>query len=349
MPHSSLARRTFEWPQLRVALLAVVGILLLIFAVYRVGQVFDVFAARYEVVTLVPSALGLREGAPVTLAGQRIGQVSRIEFIPPGQKVGENNLLLRLALSEEVRDQIRSDSRVFLRTQGLLGDKFVDIQPGSPHAAILTQGDTLIAGRTVDIDEFMAQAASAMDTALLVVRSIRRVADGIAAGEGTLGRLLVDDRLYMEVIGTASAMRTTLAQLNRPDGTFGRLVHDPALYENLTGAVARLDSVAALAMYGEGTIGRLLRDDTLHNSLLGTVERVEGSLISAVARADTAMAQITDFLARMTEGDGTVQRLFTDPALYDELLKAIIDVQSLINAIRVDPERYRPDVRVRVF
>jgi phospholipid/cholesterol/gamma-HCH transport system substrate-binding protein len=338
MAAKPIGRSTVGGAQLRVIILAIVAVLVLIYAIYRVGGVFDVFATRYEVVMTVPSALGLREGAPVTLAGQRIGQVSAIEFIPPALKRGEDNLLLRLAISEEVREQIREDSRAFLRTQGLLGDKFVDIRPGTPGMAMLMPGDTLLSGESVDLDEFMAQAATAMDSALLVVSSVRRIAEGVASGQGTVGRLLTDDQLYTELIGTTAAVRATLAQLNRTDGTFGRLVGDPALYEDLTRAVARIDSIGAVAMHGDGTIGRLLNDDALHRSLLGTV-----------ARADSAMIEITGFLTNLTQGDGTVQRLFTDPALYDELLRAVIDVQTLINAIRQDPERFRPDVRVRVF
>jgi phospholipid/cholesterol/gamma-HCH transport system substrate-binding protein len=322
----------------RVAILGAVGLLLLAYAVYRVGGVFDIFARRYEVVTLVPSAQGLRTGAPVTLAGQHVGQVSAIEFIPPAQKVGANNLRLRLAISERVRDQIRADSRAFLRTQGLLGDKFVDIAPGSPGMPILVEGDTVPAGEIASIDQIMEHAGSAIDTAMFVISGLRAITEGVARGEGTIGRLLTEEQLYNELVATTASLRRTIQELNRADGTFGRLLHDPALYESVTGAVARLDSVGALALHSDGTVGQLLRSDTLHRSLLSTV-----------ARADTAVAHLSQFLGEMTEGDGTIQRLFTDPALYDEVLRAIVDVQNLINAIRVDPERYRPDVRVRVF
>jgi phospholipid/cholesterol/gamma-HCH transport system substrate-binding protein len=152
-----IQRRTFEWRQVRVAALLVAGLLVLGYGVARVGAIFDVFADRYELVTLVPSALGLREGAPVTLAGQRIGQVSAIEFIPVRAKRGANNLLVRIAISERMRDQVRADSRAFLRTQGLLGDKFVDIEPGSVTAQVLGPGDTLATGPSVDMDEVIAQ------------------------------------------------------------------------------------------------------------------------------------------------------------------------------------------------
>src|SRR5919108_3141738 len=110
MTAARLRQRTFEWKQARVATLMTLAALLLAYGIYRVGRVFDVWASRYELSVLVPSALGLREGAPVTLAGQRIGQVRNIDFIPVERKVGENNLRLRLAISQDVREQIRMDS-----------------------------------------------------------------------------------------------------------------------------------------------------------------------------------------------------------------------------------------------
>src|SRR5687768_9768739 len=119
-----MSRHTlFHWSRMRVLALLVVGLLLLAYAIYRVGKIFDVFASRYTLVTLVTDVAGLREGAPVTVAGQRVGQVSEIAFVPVNAKSGKNNLRVRIEVNEDARDQIRRDSRVFLRAQGLLGDK----------------------------------------------------------------------------------------------------------------------------------------------------------------------------------------------------------------------------------
>src|SRR5690348_12877873 len=127
-------RSTMEWREVRVLGLVIIGVLLLIYGVYRVGKIFDVFASRYTLVTLVPDVAGLREGAPVTIAGQRVGQVTHIGFIPVDQKRGAPNLELQLDIAENVKDQIRRDSRAFMRAQGLLGDKYVDISPGTRRA-----------------------------------------------------------------------------------------------------------------------------------------------------------------------------------------------------------------------
>jgi phospholipid/cholesterol/gamma-HCH transport system substrate-binding protein len=327
-----------EWQQVRVGALILVALLLLAYAIYRVGAVMDVFARRYEITMLVSSGLGLREGAPVTLAGQRIGQVRRIGFIPVNQKTGEENLRVVLAVANEVQDQIRADSRAYLRTQGLLGDKFVDIAPGTPTARILQPGDTIVAGRSLDIDQFITQAAGALEEATGIVTNLQDLTGGLVRGEGTAGRLLADDQLYVALAGTTTELRRTLAEINRADGTFGRLIRDPQLYQQFHGAVARVDSLGAMIMYGNGTLGMLLRDDALHASLLGTA-----------AAADTAVAGFSDFLRRTTQGDGTMQRLMSDPALYDEFLRAVVDLQTLVNDIRLNPGKYKPNILVDIF
>jgi phospholipid/cholesterol/gamma-HCH transport system substrate-binding protein len=335
---NSVRRRTFEWRQARVAVLVIGGLLLLIYGVYRVGAVYDVFASRYELVTLIPSALGLREGAPVTLAGQRIGQVKSVEFIPLQRQTGTNHLAVRLAIAEEVREQIRADSRAFLRTQGLLGDKLVDIEPGTPGARILVQGDTLLAGKSLDLESFLAQAAGALDTANLIVADLRGITAGLNSGSGTMGQLLRDDRLYQRMVAATTSLQGTLEQVNRADGTLGRLIRDPMMYDRMARAVGRVDSLGAMLLYGQGAMTRLLRSDSLYTRLLGTV-----------ASADSTMAGLNAFVARVNNGQGSLQRLMTDPQLYDQFLRAVIDLQTLINAVRTDPDRFKPNIRVDIF
>ncbi len=334
----SLHRSPFEWRQARVAGLIVVGLLTLAYGAYRIGKVLDVFAKRYELVTFSPSVLGLREGAPVTLAGQQIGQVKLIEFIPIAQKRGGNNLRIVIALSEKVKDQIRRDSKAYFRTQGLLGDKFVDIEPGTVNAAILQAGDTIGMGKSVDMDMFLSQASDMMDQTMTIVTDVRDLTRGLAGGEGTVGRFLKDDQLYDQMLGATTELQATLSSVNRSDGTFSRILRDPAMYNRMTSAVTRLDSVGSMILYGNGSVSKLLKSDTLYRNLA-----------SATSRADSMMASASVMLERMANGNGTIQKMMTDPALYDAFLKAVVDMQSIIEDVRREPKRYTPNIDVHVF
>lgn len=314
----------------------IVALSLLAYAIYRVGDLFDVFADRYTIVTLVTRADGLLVGAPVTLAGQRVGQVSSIDFLPLDGR--PENLSIELSINENIREYVRADSYARVRTQGLLGDRYVDIAPGSPEAPIVQPGDTIPGIDPIDMEEVLATANTSLMQLQALASDLRAITGTILAGEGTLGRLLLEDALYVQMVAATGELQVLLAEIRESDGTLGRLVRDPELYDRLVGAIARVDSLTAIALNGGGTIGRLLRDDAIYQGVLGVI-----------GRADTTIAGLGETLGELVNGEGTLRRLLGDPALYDQLLKAVIDLQILINDIRLNPKRFRPEINVDIF
>lgn len=330
--------RIFASRQLRVLSLVLVGLLLLAYGVYQVGRIFDVFADRYTLITLLPSVAGLREGAPVTLAGQQVGQVDAITFIPMSQKRAGNNLKVKLNVAERVRSQIRRDSRIQVRAQGLLGDKYIDISPGTLAAVMLHAGDTIPAVISMDMEQFLSQASEMLDQANVLVKDLGTITGSLARGEGTMGQLLHDERLYNRMVAATAEMQTMLASINRGNGTISRMIRDPQMYQRMVAAVSRVDSLGALALHGNGTLSLFLRDDSLYRGLAGTA-----------AKADVAAGQFSDMLRKLSTPNGSLNRFMTDPRLFDEFLKSVVDLQTLIADVRQNPKKYVPPVNVKVF
>ena len=324
--------------QVRVGIVMGIALIILAYGIYQVGKLFDVFAPRYELITLVETTAGLIEGAPVTLAGQRIGQVDEIRFIPVDRRVRGANLAIRLSINEELREQIREDSEASLRTQGVLGDRFVDISPGSPRYAVLDPGDTIPSLPPLDYEEVLQTAASTLTDVQDVVEDLQVMTERLASGEGTIGALLADDRLYERMTVASTELAGLIRTVNRADGTLGRLIRDPELYQRLNATLGRLDSIGGAILSGEGSLGRLLGDDDLYEGLLGVV-----------ARADTAVGGVQGLVEGVGAGDGTIARLLEDPALYDALLKTIVDLQNLVKEIRENPGEFTPPITVEVF
>ena len=332
------ARTGGQWRQARVGALLIVGLLVLAYGIFQVGSIMNIFADRFDIYTVAPSAGGLTEGSPVHLAGQRVGQVDEIVFLPPGRRIGQNNLVLKLSVAEEVKPQLRRNSIAFIRSVGLLGDKIVDIQPGTMSAPVLQEGDTLPSNSSGDLDQIIATGAAALDSLLALSGDLRRVTTSLSNGEGTMGRLLTDRALYDQMVGTTGELRGILVQVNRSDGTLSRLIHDPALYHQFSSAVARVDTLTLSIVSGRGSLGRLLRSDTLYTDAA-----------AIMASADSAVMNLNQLTRTMVEGRGTLHRLFTDPALYDQFLKSVIDLQTLIAAIRENPKLVAPTINVDVF
>ena len=335
---ASERQRHFEARQLRVVGVILIALLLLAYGVYRVGKIFDVFANRYTLVTLLPSVAGLREGAPVTLAGQQVGQVDEIQFIPMRLKRGKNHLIVKVKVAERVRTQIRRDSRIQVRGQGLLGDKYIDIEPGTLRMAMLHAGDTIPAVISMDMEQFLARASLMLDEADTLIKDLGSITASMARGQGTLGQLLHDERLYNRMVSATEEMQGLLAQINRGEGSLGQLIRDPQMYRRMVSAVARVDSLGTRILHGSGTLSQLIGSDSLYRGLAGTA-----------AKADAAAGKLSELIQKLTTPNGTLNKFLTDPRLFDEFLKSVIDLQTFIADVRQNPKKYVPPVNVKVF
>jgi phospholipid/cholesterol/gamma-HCH transport system substrate-binding protein len=309
------------WDQVRVGGLILFAIGILAAAGYTLGRAANLFTRRYELVVFLPSANGLRQGGSVTLAGQLVGTVKDIEFLPVDFDT-TRNLRVVTRVDRDVHDQIRQDSEARLRTMGLLGDKVLDISPGTPRFAELKEGDTIRVGSALDFELVLGKAAGAVDDVVGLTRDLRVVVGGLSRGEGTVGQLLTNRVMYDQLTSAMTRANALFAGLQNPNGTFGRILNDPTLYVRLTSAVATLDSTLIAVNSSDGSLGRLLRDTTLYANLTGITQG-----------ADSLMRM-------MASDDGLVMKLLADQSLYDRLNKLTTDLSSMLADVRRDPKRY---------
>jgi phospholipid/cholesterol/gamma-HCH transport system substrate-binding protein len=317
------------WDQLRVGLVIVAALAIVTLAVYKLGQAANLFTKRYQLVGFLAEANGLREGGTVTLAGQLAGTVKKIEFLAPDADT-TRNLKITLSVDQNLRDQIRADSKAQIRTMGLLGDKIFDITPGTPRYNALRDGDTIRVSPALDYEQVLTQAAGAVGDVVELTKDMRALTSGIVRGEGTIGQLVTNRALYDQLTGTLSRTNAMLAQLQNPNGTVGRMLADPMLYNQMTNMIASTDSLVRAVNSTQGTVGRLLRDTVLY-----------GNMVKMSSGADSLMKMLT-------RGNGLAAKLLTDQTLYDQLNKLISDLNALLADVRRDPGRYTKGM-IKVF
>ena len=309
------------WDQMRVAGIILVALAVLALAAYKLGQAANLFTRRYELIVYLPNANGLRQGGSVTLAGQLVGTVKEIEFLPVDRDTSRN-LRVVARIDRSLREQIRRDSEARLRTMGLLGDKVLDISPGTPDFPVLEQGDTIRVATALDYEAVLAKAAGAVDDVVLLSQDLRAITNGLARGQGTMGQLLTNRAMYDQLTSAMARANALFANLQNPNGTLGRMLNDPTLYNRLTNTVASLDSTLTAVNSSQGSLGRLLRDTTLYANLSGIAQG-----------ADSLMSMLTN-------EQGTLGRMMTDQSLYDQLNKLTSDLSAVLADVRRDPRRY---------
>jgi phospholipid/cholesterol/gamma-HCH transport system substrate-binding protein len=323
---------SITWDQLKVGVLILVALIILAVAMIRLGQAGKLFGKRYRLVSFVSNASGLRVGGPVTVAGQLAGSVKDVQFLPPNNDT-TRKLILIVEVDRGLAEQVRKDSRAKIKTQGFLGDKVFDISVGTPRYPALRDGDTILIAPSIDYDAVVAQASVAIDQVVTLTQDLKRVTGGISRGEGTLGQLITNRQLYDNLNSSLARTSALMTRLENPRGTVGRLLDDPQLYYSLTRTIASVDTVMRQMTAGSGSLAKLLRDDTLYVHL-----------VSVVTRADSLVGM-------MSSGNGgTMQKLFSDQQLYDELVKTVTELNHVLVDVRRDPQRYtKTMIQVKLF
>ena len=216
---------------IRLGMFVVVGLLILGAAVFIVGDKEFVFTRTYRLQTYFQNVSGLVSGAEIRLGGVRKGTVNDIQLPDrPDQKVR-----VLMDLEESTRKLIKRDSVVTIETEGLLGNKYLAVAFGNPESPGVREGDTLPSVPPFDFsdllsrtNDLMAQTAVIMGRAESTMKNVESATaqvDAITAkvnrGQGTIGALVNDRRMYDQINATAGSLRKTVEHANVGVTAFG--------------------------------------------------------------------------------------------------------------------------------
>jgi len=226
-------RRT-EW---RLGLFISGGIVLFSLFIFLITNL-RIFQKTYEVRVLFRYASGIDVGAPVRLAGVQIGEVKRVRIIYDPQ---DERPIVEVDLDVQQGVRIRQNAVVLINTLGILGEKYVEILPGTKDKPLVHAGDVIIGRDSVPL----AQLA---DLGYQIARKLDRTIDG-------LREIFVTEK-------SKKNLKITLDNMKE-------------LSENLNKLVKDTDEAVVKLKEGEGTIGRFLSDPTLYNEMLELVRDIK--------------------------------------------------------------------------
>jgi len=349
--------KQLTWSELRVGLFVLVGLLILAVAIFYVTGA-GVFGPKYRLKTYLPEVSGLATGAPVRLDGVEIGNVERISIVP--RQAGKppdrmRNIEVQMKLDRNFQNDILTDSVATLVTEGLLGNRYVNVQRGYTGTP-LKDGQTIQGGEEKAIKEVVERSADVLANLKTLSSNVQDLIAGVQEGKGTLGKLLTDDQAYKhlnsilakgdqiasqvqsgqgtvgkllmkdeladKVQDTVNQLNTILADLRAQKGTLGKLLYDPSLYDEAKKALDNGNGMIGDIRAGKGTLGKLATDETLYNKLRDT------------------SSNLAEATSKLNRNDNTAGKLFSDPQLYDNLTGLTADMRSFIAEFRKNPKKY---------
>ena len=125
--------------EVRLGLFIVLALAILSFAVFYIGNKETRFTSTYMVKTQFQNVAGLNKGADVRVGGIRKGTVKSIDL----PKTPDGKVTVVISLESATRDIVKKDSVAAIKSEGLLGDKYVEVSFGSIDAEKVKNGDTI--------------------------------------------------------------------------------------------------------------------------------------------------------------------------------------------------------------
>lgn len=336
--------------QIRIGIFVMGALAAFLGFIYLLGVQARLFEARYDLVAEFTEVAGLLPGATVRLAGVQIGRVSSVTLpAEPGKKVR-----ITLTIARRFADRIRKDSVARIETQGLLGDKLVELSLGSPGAPALKPREPIATRDPVELHrlasegvEILKNVSALSANVNTMVESLGRITREVEHGKGWLHVLLYEEPGALRRLNALLARtERLLTEAERRESAVS------VLFSAESGRAARrllaaMESLGALAEKAKGSdslLGALLLDpefkgvaDDLRvvarnfrqvserlaqgKGVVGSLLKDEGESGLGQAAQDfkVAVANLRAVTDRLAAGEGTLGALLEDPTVYENL------------------------------
>ncbi len=349
MPQSKQLR----WSKLRVGLLVLVSLIIFMVAVVLIsGEGF--LERKYTLRTYMDDAGGLRMGDPVRLAGINAGNVEEIRI--SGSHDPKRAIEVVMRVRRKYLGEVRANSVALLQSEGLLGQRFIDITRGTPPAPALPPGGEVKLKETPEISEVVATSADVMVKLNRIAARVDNVMAQVESGKGSLGKIIYDESLYQKANRSVDEVQRLVAHAAAGRGSLGKLLTSEELYDNLNSTLRKADGIVEDVRREKGSLGKILYDPGLYNradqllananSVVEGVEKGHGSLGRFVKdealynRANTAIANLDRISERLEKGQGSAGRLLNDPALYNNVNTFTQELRTLVADFRQNPKKF---------
>lgn len=179
----------------RLGLFIVVTLALFAASSFLIGDKQLLFSSTYQVRTTFTSVGGLAEGAEVRVGGVHKGIVKRIE-LPDDPAHG---VVVSLKMARSTRDVLRADSVASIQTEGLLGNKYVDVSFGSPNGAPIADNGVIASEPPLEMADLWKTTQQMLENVRDGSASLSSISAKIDEGQGTMGALVNDRAMYTQM------------------------------------------------------------------------------------------------------------------------------------------------------
>jgi phospholipid/cholesterol/gamma-HCH transport system substrate-binding protein len=195
--------------KIKTGLFAIVCLVLLLALLFIIGNHKNLFTNTIFVYADFKNIGGTKEGNYVRFAGINVGTVESIRMI------NDTTVRLQLSIEKKVQPFIKEDAVASIGSDGLMGDKLIQIAPGSNTLPVIKNGGMLLTAPPVNVDKIIANLSRVADNAAILTAGLASIIDKVNSGKGSVGRLIGDSRLADNLESTIQNAKETVGSIKK--------------------------------------------------------------------------------------------------------------------------------------
>lgn len=293
---------------IKLGLFVLAGTLFLIFTLYMIGSKRNLFSDTFRLNAAFHNVNGLTVGNNVRFGGIDVGTVERIEII------NDSTINVVMRIEEKVKKFIHTNAVAMIGTDGLMGNKLVNISSSAGRSPVVNNGDTLQTRKPLEGEEMIRTLAATNENLKQISEEVKMITTKINNTRGTIWLLLHDTLLAGNLKQTVENIKTVSTETQF--------------------IAADLSDLIDQIKNGKGIAGTLLTDTNASRSLMETLETIR----SAGSKTDSLTRELNAILQKLNSGQGGAAALLNDSLLARDLKQSMQNIRKGTEAFHEDME-----------
>jgi phospholipid/cholesterol/gamma-HCH transport system substrate-binding protein len=282
---------------IKLGLFVLAGSLFLILSLYMIGRNRNLFGPTFRISASFRNVNGLTVGNNVRFSGIDVGTVSDIRI------TSDSTISVVMIIDKKVRRYIRRNAIAAIGTDGLMGNKIVNINSGRGQADALENGSVLETERPIETDEMLRTLSRTNDNMQVITSNLKEMSERLNRSN-SLWAILADTQITVDLKSAISHLDATVSNTEQ-------------LTRDAREMVIRLKS-------GDGLANLIFTDTVVKMSLEESVTNIE----TTSQNLSKASAQLTETISNLDHSKGPAGMLMSDSASSERLQQSIINVEE---------------------
>ena len=294
-----MSKRTFS--NIKLGVFVVAGLLFLILLLYMIGRNKNLFGSSFELKARFQNVQGLRPGNNVRFSGIEAGTVKKIRIL------NDTMIEVVMLIDTKMEKFIRKNAVAAIGTDGLMGNKLVNISASNQPSDLVEDGDILQAQRTYDTNDMMQTLAKTNNDVAIIAKEMKNTIQRINTSKA-VWEILNDKTLPQN-------LRTSLANVKAATVKANEMVNN-------------LNSVIMDVKNGKGSLGAILTDTSFAKNLNEAIEKIKSVGDDADNLAEEINTATKNIHNEVMNGKGPATALLKDSAMVKNINTSLDNIQK---------------------